>query len=235
MKVVVTHLGSINECLVASSLNKRLRETADEIHWVVADRFCANVFKYADRVKVFTADQFDSGVLYDWAINLHPDSGGIRPLAKKYNGFIYDAEADQYSHILYGQEKSNMKLFQIYFRLAGLSWKGEGYDLTYYPKTKSKKDRAGLAIAHGGLRRYVRNKLELDSMKVWIVPYKRNIFRHMDELNRCGTIMTDDLSTMSLSIFLRKQIHFMQTLPLNFKLEFFGTGEIYNVPASITI
>ena len=59
------------------------------------------------------------------------------------------------------------------------------------------------------------------------------MFRKMDELNKCGKIITDDFATLNASLFLRKESHFLKAVPHNMKIEMFGSGNIYNIPRGI--
>ena len=53
----------------------------------------------------------------------------------------------------------------------------------------------------------------------------------MDEVNRCKDIITDDILTMNMAIYLRKRIYFLETAPVNLKLEFFGSKHtVIDVP-----
>jgi len=70
-------------------------------------------------------------------------------------------------------------------------------------------------------------------MKIWYIPYKKNIFKRMDEINRCKKIITDDFLTLHLSLYLRKYVYFLQTLPSNTKIELFKNGEIHQVPSFV--
>ena len=67
-------------------------------------------------------------------------------------------------------------------------------------------------------------------MRIWHIPYKKNIFKYMDQINKCHKIITDDFTTFHLAMTLRKYVYFLRTSPLNMKLELFGNGEIYKVP-----
>ena len=80
------------------------------------------------------------------------------------------------------------------------------------------------------LRNYILEELKLDNSKVWNIPYKKNIFKKMDEINKCKRIITDDITMFHLAVNLRKYVYFLKTFPINFKLELFGRGEIYEVP-----
>jgi hypothetical protein len=172
----------------------------------------------------------------DVVVNLTPAIHPADPALKfkKFIGFNgEDEDASDYHEVLHGTRKTNMNIFQVYFRLAGMTWRGEGYGVTYYPKTRTRKNSVAIAIAHAKLRHYVNDNLDPGAFRLALVPYKRNVFKRLDEINRCAHVMTDDLLTMHLSVMLRKKVHFLETIPLNTRPEFFGNGEIYRVPPKI--
>ena len=123
-----------------------------------------------------------------------------------------------------------MSVLQLYFILSGLTWKGEGYDIGYCPKTKTQKNRIGVCVVNANVRNYVLDNLEIDNKKIWYIPYKKNIFKKMDEINRCKKVITDDLTIFHLAIAMRKYVYYLETFPLNTKLEFFNSGEVFKVP-----
>tara|TARA_Y100000310_G_C20694545_1_gene824612 strand:+ start:298 stop:1026 length:729 start_codon:yes stop_codon:yes gene_type:complete len=238
MKIVIIHLGNMSECIVASSVNKALasKHKGAEITWIVADESIRDIFKYNRNVfKAYLVDEFFSqyeGNSFDLLIDLSPsDNYTDKIFATKKKGFAFESENSKYFNCIYKDTSLNMNLFQIYFRLAGLSWRGQGYDLSYKPKAKSKKKRVGLSIANAHLRQFVTDKLNLELSTLWVVPFKKNIFKKMDEINKCKTIVTDDFLTMHLSLYLRKYVYFLQTSPMHFDVELFGTGKAYKVPA----
>ena len=77
------------------------------------------------------------------------------------------------------------------------------------------------------------NQLVIDKKKIWYIPYKKNIFKRMDEINRCKEIITDDLITFHLAMSMRKYVYYLETFPLTTRLELFGNGEICKVPMNI--
>ena len=89
-----------------------------------------------------------------------------------------------------------------------------------------------MSAANANLRNYVIDKLELDDKRLWYVPYKKNIFRKMDEINRCKKIITDELLTLHLSLYLRKYVYYLETFPHSLKIECFNSGQTYSVPYS---
>ena len=88
----------------------------------------------------------------------------------------------------------------------------------------------GIAIANANLRNFVNDRLDLKASKLWIIPYKKNIVRRMDEINRCKRVITDDLFTSQIAIALKKFVYFLQIVPLAFNIEMFGSGKVYPVP-----
>jgi hypothetical protein len=112
-------------------------------------------------------------------------------------------------------------------------WRGEGYGINYYPKTKSKNNRVGIFVDHTKLKHFVNDNLKASKLKVSCVPYRKNIYKKMDEINRFSDIVTDDMLTTHLAVYLRKRVHYLETIPSNVNFEFFGNGRIYKVPLSI--
>ena len=238
MNILVAHTGSLAECFVASAINrgfKRLYDTCD-ITWAVQNDV-KGLFSYSKNVyQVLSVDEFWESYHYDpydIFVNLGQDGNKfIGVFAKEKRGFVFDEKNARYADCLFGDVYLKMNLFQIYFRLANMSWRGEGYDVSYYPKFKSKKNRVGLSIVNANLRNFVHEKLDLEMSRLWVVPYKKNIFKRMDEINRCDTIVTDDLLTLHIAVSLKKFVHFLKVVPLAFEIEMFGKGREYDIPSS---
>ncbi len=221
---------------MASSVNAGLLKRSKDldITWIVANDDAKLIFLFSKQVKVFTIDEFLQRRIfefYDVLINLSCNATILNKItAKEKIGFGYEPQSEKYRDCICGDSSIDMNLFQVYYRLAGLSWRGEGYDISYYPRTKVKKSRIGLAIANANLRNFIKENLDLEMSKLWVIPYKKNIFKRMDEINRCKTIVTDDYLTMHFALYLRKSVNFLQTLPYNFKVELFNSGKVYKVP-----
>ena len=235
MKILITHLGSLVENFVASSVIKGLykKYKNPDIIFAVKDKSICSLFKYNKKVKsVIYENLANKDDVFDLLINLHPDlDHNICPdiIIKDITGFYKN---NKYYNILYKNEVSNLNLFQIYYKLSGLEWRGEGYDISYYPKNKVRK-KVGISVSNVNLKNYVSEKLNLENSKLWKIPYKRNIFKKMDEINRCKKIITDDFLTYNIAVCLRKYVYFLKTVSHNTKLEFFNKGEIFNVPLEI--
>tara|TARA_Y100000310_G_C20699149_1_gene828047 strand:- start:1473 stop:2198 length:726 start_codon:yes stop_codon:yes gene_type:complete len=236
MNVLIIHPGTLAESFAASAVNKGIRKKYPDcnISWVVdhealplflSNKMLHKVFSYGEFWRDYKYEP------YDWVINLGDLSNQVLSIqADEKCGFQFDKSAEKYYNCLYRDVPLNMNLFQIYFRLAKISWRGEGYDFNYYPRFKSKKNRVGIAIANANLRNFVNDRLDLKASKLWIIPYKKNILRRMDEINRCKRVITDDLFTSQIAIALKKFVYFLQIVPLAFNIEMFGSGKVYPVP-----
>jgi len=236
MKIVVVHIDSLTDCLAASSVNAGLLKKYKDAHitWIVANDDAKSIFSFNENVQALTIDEFKmmhSLDIYDIFINLSCNLDRVPIVhSKDKKGFYFEPKNDKYRVCICGDSFLDMNIFQIYYRVAGMSWRGEGYDIHYYPKTKRKKSRVGLAMANANLRNFIRDNLDLEISKLWTIPYKKNLFKRMDEINRCQSVVTDDALTMHLALALRKKVYFLQVLPVNFKIEMFNSGEVYSVP-----
>tara|TARA_Y100000310_G_scaffold319966_1_gene375874 strand:- start:11617 stop:12348 length:732 start_codon:yes stop_codon:yes gene_type:complete len=238
MKVLIINWGSKVKNIIATSLLSAIKRKCPEadIYWSVFLDEDKEVFKYNKHIKkVVNQEEMHNlrGGFY-LLINLDPyfDYTEFRYNQFEHKlGCYFDPRANYFHQILKGEEQSeSVSLFQIYYILAGMTWKGEGYDLGYFPKTRSKKKRIGLSIANANLRNYIHDNMDIGDMSIWHVPYKKNMFKRMDEINRCKKIVTDDLLTLHLAMSLRKYVYFLKTSELDTKTEFFGNGELYNIP-----
>ena len=243
MKILIAQMGATQyEILAATSLIRGLRDKHKDpsIDWLVDD-VNKPVLQYVKKVKnVFDpSDLTDANIQWDLLVNLtskfQQKEMHYLPVQKKI-GFWTDHHADEmdlFYEVENGFRENNMSLFQFFYRLADMRWKGQGYDFGYFPKTKSRKNRAGIGVANDNLRHYVTDNLDLRSMKLWYIPYKKNVFKRMDEINRCVKIVTDDMLTLHIAIGLRKFVYYLQTIPPRYRIEFFGKGITYNVPVSL--
>lgn len=235
MKVAIAHSGPLSELVIASSVNLGIRRHLKDISiaWVVPEEH-KYVFEHNKNVsRTFSYGEFwdQDGFDYDLLINLWPAEVKTRANIKEGTGFGFYNEFDKYEGALLGTDSfPEINNMQLYFYLAGMTWKGEGYDMNYYPRTKTKKSRIGMSAANANLRNYVIDNLEIDDKTIWHIPYKKNIFKKMDEINRCKKIITDDLLTLHLALALRKYVYYLETYPHTLRLELFKNGQVYPVP-----
>ena len=241
MKILITNFGTITDNIISSSILKRLKRRIEktDITWCVKQKDHKDIFRYNKTInKVISLEELiNVEDTFDLLINLDPFLP--HKICNKVKivdtlGFGFNEEINSFESVIKGDKQmKGMNTFQMYYKLAGMTWKGEGYDIGYYPRSKSKKSRAGVAVANANLRNYLSDELSLDSMKLWHIPYKNNVFKRMDEINKCSKIVTDDMLTLHLALSLRKYVYFLKTTPMNTKIEFFGNGEIYEVPKKI--
>ena len=241
MEVVIIHLGNMSQLVPATGVIKGIKKQRinTNITWVVSkEEFCYINDHNKDIKKTISLEQFiKSGGEYDLLINLYPyfpENLYINPIVRHTTGFYFDPYFDKFKKVFSGdKESSEMNIFQLYFILSGLIWRGEGYDIRHYPKTKAKANKIGVSVANANIRNYVLDNLKIDNKKIWYIPYKKNIFKRMDEINKCKKIITDDLITFHLAISMRKYVYYLETFQLSTKLELFDRGEICKVPMNI--
>jgi len=236
MEILIINLENYCECFVSTSVIKALKAENKnaKIDCVVKNEKLCSIFKYNKKIRnVFTKAKFKKNTdkIYDKLINFDP-LNSIDVEAKEKVGFGYSDDKNPYE-ILYGNRKTSKNIFQVYFGLAEMKWRGESYDFYYHPKTKTKKDKTGLYLSNTNLKRYIIQKIKLDESTLWVVPYHENIFKRIDEINRCNNIITDDTLTMHIAVFLRKHVFFLQTFTQNTKIELFGKGNIFPIQLNL--
>lgn len=235
MRIAICHLGNPSYSIPATSVLKKLSDPkyACEVTWVSHPEY-TYIFKHNKYIKksISIKELNNEQNKYDALINLFP----IQPtsenscVATEKIGFCYSSATEKIESIIIDKkENTNINIFQAYFKIMGWEWKGDGYNLCYYPKSKQKKNRIGVSVANSNLRNYILDNLKMDNSKIWHIPFRKNIFKKMDEINKCEKIITDDLTTMHLSLYLKKYVHFLETFPIPLKLEFFNSGEKHKV------
>lgn len=137
--------------------------------------------------------------------------------APKTYGFTRDGavshKAEFFENVISGKISTKKTLLQMYYDLADLRWRGEGYGLTYYPRVKQ-TEKCGLYL--------IDNDQEVvDCTKIKM---PRPILKRLDIVNKYAEIVTNDLFTAHASIALRKKCTLIMDLP--YQMEFFGRGHI---------
>lgn len=239
MKLMLVQPENINDCLIVTSLLKIFNKDYDIIDVLVNDKNCASIFRFNKEInKVYIINKLPNNIEnieYDKVINFSPafSDNIINFNSNDKSGFNYDLNINKCYQMLYCNKKTDKNIYQIYFNVAGLNWKGERPNFKYFPRNKLERDKIGLCLVNKNLKDYVMNKLKLSNSKLWIIPPKKNILKRSDYLNVCPSIITDDFLTMNLSINFNKEVFFLKTLPYNFKIENFNQGEIFTVPYNI--
>lgn len=233
--VLIANFGTLCQNVISTCLLQSIRKEFpnSNLYWICKHKQMDSLLEKHPLCKVISPTAA-SLKKYEYIFNLHPD---FLPMTVfpgiEGRGFSYTPEIEDLKEVSCGESPSKTTGFQFFYKIAGMKWRGEGYSLSYKPDTKPNATRAGLAISNANLRNYVIDNLDLKSMRIWHVPYKRNIVKRIDEINRCKEIVTDDMLTCHLAISLRKYVHFLKVFPLDMKIEFFGNGKVLSVPARI--
>jgi hypothetical protein len=234
--VLILHRQDVADAIVCTSLVKRLTQDGHTVTFA-GDESTNDVLRYCG-CRVVPLKNFPRQN-YAIAINLSPsltcaETIGRVDADEKYGygvddgGLLfYNAGAELHYRAKYVRIPSTANQFQLVFGLAGLKWRGEGYDLRYYPRNRSKHTLTGVAIRDQGLRDFVFSNLSLQKTRLWRVPIKMNIRKQIDEVNRCKQIVTDDITIAHGALALRKNVEFLTSRLLPFKLEMFGAGNVH--------
>ncbi len=242
MKIAILDYGKPWHVLASTSLIKGLnKKFPDNNITFFVNHESLPIIQYNSKIEPVSGYIHKTDDVFDFVLNVTPTieacnfSSEIKSSCKL--GFIEkigniafaNKEAEEYFDIMHNGVTTERHMLQVLYRVAGLTWKGEGYDLVYYPKNKTKRNRTGIAISHDALRHFVKNNLKLEMSELYSVPMKKDIFKRMDEINRCMNIITDDLFVLHASIALRKDVEFLDTKGLTTRIEFFGNGNYYRI------
>lgn len=236
--VLLLHLNELSEAIVATSLIKRLARDGNTVY-CVSDAAAEPLFQFSGGRVI---QPISVPVMsFDIAINLSPTfvcSELIRKAdAKNKLGFglshgqieFYNDGAKRYYDTRYHGKKTKSNLFQLLYALADLTWQGEGYALGYFPRNRTRKSLTGLATKDARLRDFLTANLKLEDSRIWHIPFKKNVLKHIDETNRCKQIVTDDALTLHAALALRKNVEYIIPRELPYKVEMFGSGTIHVV------
>ena len=234
MQILVISYGESWEALASSSLIRRLHRQHDDmkLSWVTKP-VSRCIFQYNNRIDELYDGETKLYQKFDLAINLTPtdEAGDILKSvdAEQKLGFLSSTEAvsqgaESVIDILAGRKISKKHYFQLLYRVAELAWRGDGYDLSYYPRNKMKKKKTGVAVTDPRLRTFVKNNLVLNYSAPWHVPMRHDLLKRVDEINRVKHIITDDLFCAHAGIAMRKHVEFLDTNEFNMSIEFFGKG-----------
>lgn len=236
-KIVILQYGEPWITLASTSVIKSIgnKYKKSTIDWATtSDSY--SLLQYNSRIRDILVGYGPFHNSYDVAINLSPTKescltmniieSDVKLGFGEIDGEIgyLNNDAKEGFEVLHKGLPSDRHILQIIFRIAGLKWRGEGYDLAYYPKNKMKKGKTGIAISDSRLRKYVKNNLQLNKSELWHVPMKQDILKRIDEINRCKRIVTNDLFSAHAAIAMRKHVEFLDDQGLNMGMEFFGNG-----------
>ncbi len=224
MKIVVIHLGPLHEALLTASLVvglKKYHPKAD-IFWA-GDPADLDLIKYNKQIRDFvdvTTDMTFAVLsrLYkpDICINVCRDKKAkeitsiINPkviLGFQKTGPV-NRQAQFFENVMRGKTKTNKSILSLYYGIANLSWKGEGYGLNYYPKRKQNKP-CGY---------YFTSKRKLDDCHSLKLPSK--ILPKLDAINQFADMHTDDHFVMHAALALRKKVYLYCSKPMPYTVDF---------------
>ena len=125
--------------------------------------------------------------------------------------------------IIEKEQKTNSCDFQLFYGIANLKWKGEGYNLRYYPKFKSSQIAIGYFFNNEQLVKLVKKHIKYSPLIK--IPKLDKICDQIDEINPCKQIVTDDINIARIGIALRKYVYYVLEKSLSYRLQFFGCGK----------
>jgi hypothetical protein len=241
MNVAILNYQEPWHVLASTSLIKRFSKNniSNAVFFIASESI--PIIQYNSKVKLICGYTLNSDEHFDLAINFSPTTESCHFMseikANRKIGFIEkngsvgfsNKDVETYFEIMHGDTKTSKNIFQVLYKFCGESWRGEGYDLAYFPKNKTNKRKTGIAISNDGLRMFIKNNLLLRMTEQYHIPMKKNLYKRMDEINRCMYVLTDDLFTLHASIALRKNVEFLDINGLNTKIEFFGKGNYYEI------
>lgn len=155
------------------------------------------------------------------------------PLFVNNNGFsgAVDKPASEYDRCVdvskISYKDAGHTVFQSFFSFFGLTWAGEGYDLQYFPRNRQKKNSLGVIIRNQWLKDYIVQNVVLKDTKIWDIPFKVNVLKQLDEINRCSHIITDDETCVHMALALRKYVEYVVTTEPSYVTEMFGSGNTH--------
>ncbi len=231
MNVVLIQLGAPHESLILTCLLVGLKKhhSNSKIIWAGNNSF-KEMVTFNKRINQFVniSEGIDLSLLSamygaDLCINVSPTKKAKEIAsainAKKYYGFIkrgpVDKNAEFFLNVMTGKVKTNKTVLNLYYNLAGMKWKGEGYGISYYPRTKQTK-QCGRYLIHGN---YTAEE-KCESFKL-----PKELLKKFDVINQFSEIITDDEFSLHASLALRKHTTFISE-ELSYKMEFFRKGKM---------
>lgn len=220
MKIIIVHSGPLYEALPLTSLLiglKKAHPTAN-ILWVGEPdsfeliKFNKRANKHLDIDKCYDLASLTDFYGADLCINpsfaMKARKFTTLASAKQTCGFTkagpVNRDAEFFQNVMSGNSETNKTILELFYNLAGLKWKGEGYGLSYYPRLKQSK---GLAV-------YLNDEDESIEGERIVMPNK--LFAQFDVLNQYSDIITDDLFITHAALALRKNVSYLKDVSYRF-------------------
>ncbi len=230
-KILVVQYGPDEEIYPLMSLVIGLLKTFPKAHITWAgDPRLSDLIKYNKRIKRFLDIErefslktlqlvFGTDICVNASFSTIARQFASQVQAKATYGFAREGATNRSSEFFYNVMHNNIStnktLLQMYYDIANLRWSGEGYGLSYYPKTKQSEQCGS----------FFSQEKSIENCKKINMPQK--LLPQLDTLNRYEEIVTDDLMVAHSGIALRKKCTLYADLP--YKMEFFGKGTLHNI------
>ncbi len=227
-KIVIIQQGSESEIFPLLSLAIGLRKAHpdSQIIWA-GNPSLSDLVRYNKRIKRFIdiEQEFSISTLqivFGAEICVNTSTSSIAKQFASHVGAKHTAGFDKkgatsrraefFENVVLGKISTKKTALQLYYDLAGLRWRGEGYGLSYYPKTRQTEPCGSFVTDCNEPENCSRIKMPKGTLD------------KLDTINRYAEIITDNLFVAHASIALRKQCTLMADLP--YQMEFFGRGTL---------
>lgn len=224
-KILIVQYGYDAEVFPLLSLAIGLKKAFPNVHIIWAgDPSLGDLVRYNKRIKRFINVEHEFTmqtlqIVFGAKFCVNPSKSPIarrfasNANAKQIAGFGKDGpasrQAEFFGNVLDGNVQTKKTSLQLYYDLAGLRWQGEGFGLSYYPKTKQ-------TLSCGA---YSTQETPEECTEITM---PSEALPRLDVLNKYASVYTDDLFVAYASIALRKKCYFTKELP--YQIEFFGKG-----------
>lgn len=148
------------------------------------------------------------------SINIQSSLNAADNLGFSKNGPL-TKQSEFFNNVINNKLKTNKTILDIYYNLCGLRWDGEGYGLSYFPKTKQAKEYGKYIESRNITCLYPEIKIS------------KNILQTFDSINEYKDIHTDNEFIVHSSIALKKNITFYSNT-INYQIEYFKKGQTVN-------
>ncbi len=123
-------------------------------------------------------------------------------------------QAEFFQKVMDNKIRTNKTIQDLYYGMADLKWRREGYGLCYYPRTKQ-TEKCG---------KYLSNHSPV-AEKCKDIHLPPDLLSQFDTINQYSEIVTDDMFVLHAGLSLRKYVSFL-TSPLPYRIDFFKRGKI---------
>lgn len=222
MKIIVIQSGPAYEVLLLSGVLIGLKKKYPDAKTLwVGDPAYFPLIKFNKRIKkhlnihksgdlAALTSFYGSDVCYNTSLDRSAQKFASTTNSKVYYGFnergAVDGSATFFQNVLTNQLITRKTILDLYYNLAGMTWHGEGYGLSYYPRHKQSK---GTGI-------YCQSEIWMEGEKLTL---PINLLQKFDTINQYAHIITDDLFVLHVALALRKKATFVGNLPYNLNFQ----------------